>query len=131
MGKVSDSVHEITIEEGSGENKIVSFDMNELSTSLFNPSHTDECGAKFFYAYQDIGLSEPWNDPLIELTPADNVEPNLVSPTSQNLNVDTSQAQSKSLFIQGLNTGKESNSNEVIVTVCGKVELNDPSYERV
>ena len=64
------------------------------------------------------------------LTAADSISPGktVSTVTAQKLNVETTNSMSQLMYLQGKNTGKESNYIDMKVVVCEAVTVSDPSF---
>ena len=90
------------------------------------------CDTIYFYAFLDNALTISFSDSSVSLLAADTISPAASSVTTQNLLVDTSSALTKTLYLQGKNTGKESASIELSLVVCSALTLTEGtslSYE--
>ena len=81
------------------------------------------CDAIYFYAYSDSGLVTTFSDPSVALTTAESVSPGASLVTIQYLNIDTSAALTRTLYLEGKNTGQESNAIELNLVVCSALTL--------
>ena len=91
-------------------------------TKAANSASTNGCKALYFYGYSDSALSTTWTDSAIVISTADTVKPESFAGTltTQTIALQTSAGFSKTLFIQGKNTGKQANYLKTKFVICGQ-----------
>ena len=76
----------------------------------------------YHFLFVDEAMTIPWTDPDITLTPSDPVLPETLagSVTSQTISVKTTSGFKKTVYVQGMNTGKRYDWAKMTFIVCGQ-----------